>query len=280
MWLDRKIKTFASVLALISVTGCKSTFTKVDFKYDNLTHMPPEEAMLSLEIDPKTLIVQLSDAFKAQDNLILDREQLDFFYEPSAQQGACWSASQEIIGKEFLAYQNNDFSQYDNIDRKSIFANHGVSNQCTLMQAASDDVAESWFLRVEIPQGNYGTTISVPNVQTFFAISGNLPIYGSSTSYSNRQVQTSFSSRLYIWAWKEHPGDKTKVYLLAKPVNGQVESGAGNSIGYAWWKQANGYAEYKLVKHYRFLLEDLSRQLELQQQIQKREDSRSNATRI
>jgi hypothetical protein len=49
------------------------------------------------------------------------------------------------------------------------------------------------------------------------------------------------------------------VYLEAKPINGQVVANVGCSIGYSWWKQANGFAEFKLVKHYVLLLQELKR---------------------
>ncbi len=260
----------ALTLTLIVVLqGCQSNnFVKVDFKYSNLSHMPVDDAMVELDVSPKALIYALGDSFKAQNNLMLDRQKLDFFYRKSPNYKECWEAHKEIFSTEFISYQQNNFSTYKNLDRQAVFAKHGVTDKCTLMQKASLDTAESWFLRVEIPQGNYNTTISVPNVESFFAFSGNRSVFGNSTSYSNQTVTTSFSSRLYIWAWKESPDSKTKVYLLAKPVNSQVEACAGCSIGYKWWKQGNGYAEFKLVKHYKFLLEDLAEKLDLQQSIQ------------
>jgi hypothetical protein len=260
----------ALVLTLILIIqGCQSNnFVKVDFKYRNLSHMPVDDAMVELDVSPKALIYALGDSFKAQNNLMLDRQKLDFFNMKSPNYKECWEAQKEIIAAEFVSYQQNNFSSYENLDRHAVFAKHGVTENCTLMQVASLDTAESWFLRVEIPQGNYNTTISVPNVESFFAFSGNVSVFGNSTSYSNQTVTTSFSSRLYIWAWKESPESKTKVYLMANPVNSQVEACGGCSIGYKWWKQSNGYAEFKLVKHYKFLLEDLAEKLELQQTIQ------------
>jgi hypothetical protein len=272
-------------VALITVTstlsGCQSNnFVKVDFKYDNLSHMSVDEAIVELDITPKSLIYALGDSFKAQNNLMLDRQKLDFFFEKSENYKECWQAQQEVFASEFLSYQQNNFSTYNKLDRQGIYDKHGVKLSCTFMKSVTSNAAESWFLRVEIPQGNFNTTISVPNVESFFAISGTKSVYGNSTSYSNQTVTTNFSSRLYIWAWRETSNSKTKVYLLAKPVNGQVESCAGCSIGYQWWKQGNGYAEFKLVKHYKFLLEDLAEKFEVQQMIQNSETKKPTLTVI
>lgn len=266
----RKSAFWFLALALTGVLyGCQNNnFVTVDFKYSNLSHMPVDDAMVELDVSPKALIYALGDSFKAQNNLMLDRQELDFFYRKSMGYKECWEAQKEVFSTEFISYQQNNFATYNNLDRQAVFAKHGVTDNCTLMQQASLDTAESWFLRVEIPQGNYSTTISVPNVESFFALSGTSPVFGNSTSYANQTITTSFSSRLYIWAWKESPDSKTSVYLLAKPVNSQVEACAGCSIGYKWWKQGNGYAEFKLVKHYKFLLEDLAEKLDLQQSIQ------------
>ena len=258
-----------ALMLIVVLQGCLSNnFARVDFKYSNLSHMPVDDAMVELDVSPKALIYALGDSFNAQKNLILDREKLDFFFIKSTNYRECWEAQKEIFSTEFISYQQNNFSMYENLDRQAVFSKHGVTDKCTLMQKTSLDTAESWFLRVEIPQGNYTTTISVPNVESFFAFSGNRSVFGNSTSYSNRTITTSFSSRLYIWAWKESPDSKTKVYLLANPVNSQVEACAGCSIDHKWWKQGNGYAEFKLVKHYKFLLEDLAEKLDLQKSIQ------------
>jgi len=234
--------------------------------------MNVDDAMVELDADPKSLIFALGESFMAQNNLVLERQELDFFYEKSKDYKSCWNASNEIFKTEFLSYQQNNFSLYKKIDREDTFKKHGVTSKCTFLNMVKSDTVDTWFLQVEIPQGNYDTTISVPNVESFFAFSGNRSVVGSSTTYSNKVVSTNFASRLYIWAWKETPKSKTKVYLLSKPVNGQVESCIGCSIGYRWWQQANGYAEYKLIKRYKYLLEDLAHKTNLQKQINNKQN--------
>ncbi|MBB1429798.1 MULTISPECIES: hypothetical protein [unclassified Pseudoalteromonas] len=243
----------------IFLSGCQSNnFEKVDFKYSNLAHMSVDDAIIELDIDPKTLIFALSDSFRAQNNMVLEREKLDFFNRKSADYKACLNAQNDVFKTEFLAYQQNDFSIYKGLNRGKVFSKYGVSPQCGFFDIIKSDVADSWFLKVEVPQGNFNTTVSVPNVESFFGFSGTNLINGSSTTYKDRVITTNFSSHLYIWVWQETPDSKTKVYLYSKPVNGQVEACAGCSIGYRWWKQANGYTESRLVKHYKYLLEDLA----------------------
>jgi hypothetical protein len=260
------------VLFVTFLVGCQSNnFVKVDFKYSNLAHMKVDDAMIELDVDPKSLIFALGESFMAQNNLVLDRQKLDFFYEKSKNSESCWEAQNEIFKTEFLSYQQNNFSLYKKLDRKATYRKHGVTSKCTLLDMIKSDTAESWFLQVEIPQGNFNTTISVPNVESFFAFSGNRSVVGSATTYSNKVVTTNFSSRFYIWVCKETPDSKTKVYLLSKPVNGQVESCEGCSIGYSWWQQANGYSEFRLIKRYKYLLEDLANKTKLQKEIDNKE---------
>lgn len=248
-----------SLFFFIFLSGCQSNkFEKVDFKYSNLAHMSVDDALIELEVDPKKLIFALSDSFRAQNNMVLERQKIDFFNKKLANYQACYNAQNEIFKTEFLAYQQNDFSIYKSLNREEVYSKYGFSSRCVFFESVKSDVADSWFLKVEIPQGNFNTTISVPNVESFFAVSGLDVINGSSTSYHDRVVTTNFSSHLYIWAWKETPDSRTKVYLYARPVNGQVEACGGCSIGYKWWKQANGYTESRLVKHYKYLLEDLA----------------------
>jgi len=258
------------LLSLLILAGCQSNkaFEKVDFKYSNLAHMTIDEALVELDVDPKSLIFALGQSFMAQNNLVLERQKLDFNYQKSDNYINCWSAQNEVFRNEFYAYQLNNFSIYQSIDRQGIFKKFGVNESCTLMDMVKSEEAESWFLQVEIPQGNYQTTVSVPNVESFFSYSPNGAVFGNATTYSQKVVRTEFASRLYIWAWKVTPESKTKVYLLSKPINGQVEACNGCTIGYNWWKQANGYSEFKLVKKYKYLLEDLAQKVQLQHSIE------------
>lgn len=251
-----------SVLLLFCV-GCQTTFVKVDFKYSNLAHMKANDAIVELDIEPEVLIHSLSNSFRAQNNNILERKKVDYVNSKTENSDKCWSAQNEIFKAEFITYQQNNFTNYTNIDRLGILAKYGFGENCNIMQEVSTESADSWLLKVEVPQGNYDTTISVPNVSSFLFYSSSYPTYGSVIEHKDRVVSTSFSSVLYIWASKLTPESKTKVYLFARPVNEQVESCFGCSIGYKWWKKTNGFAELKLVKQYKFLLEDLARSKEL-----------------
>ncbi len=251
-------KLLILLVSTLFLSACNK-FVMIDAKYSNLSHMRVDDATLELDLDPKLLIFSLSDTFSNQGNAILNRKKLKFYNKKTENSDDCWNADNEVIKKEFFAYQKNNFSLYENIDRKGISAKHGVDFQCKKMELVNDEKAESWFLEVEIPQGNYESTIEVSKLNSSIIFSGTAPISTLSTVKSDKVVKENFSSRLYIWAWKETPNSKTKVYLLAKPVNNQIVSCNGCSIGYAWWKQVNGYAEFKLVKRYKYLLEDLVR---------------------
>lgn len=252
-----------SVIALLCV-GCQSNFVKVDFKYSNLSHMTTDDAIIELDIEPDILIHSLSNSFRAQNNQILERKRVDYVYRKTENSDKCWSALNEIFQAEFLTYQQNSFTNYKKIDRLGILAKYGFGDDCKIMEKVSTEYEDSWLLKVEVPQGNYETTISVPSARSFlFYSSSSYPTYGSVIDKKDRVISTSFSSVLYIWASKLTPESKTKVYLFSRPVNEQVESCFGCSIGYKWWKEANGFSEFKLVKQYKFLLEDLARSEEM-----------------
>lgn len=253
------------IVVMLLLAGCQSpTFSRVDFKYSNLAHMELKDAVVKVGAEPQDLIFALSNAFSAQGNYVIERSQLDYYYKFHSKSDACWKANYEIYQKEFHTFTLNNYSIYHRIDRAGVFDSYGVSEQCTFFDMVSDNSSKSWFLKVEIPQGNFQSTISVPTVESFFAYSLNGNVSGTTTTYQNQVINTKFSSMLYIWAWKESPSSETLVYLFSKPVNEQVESCNGCSIGHNWWKQANGYAEYKIVKHYKYLLESLDEKAILQ----------------
>ena len=241
------------------VCGC-ATFNRVDFKYSNLAHMNISDAIVEFEnMDPERLVFALSEAFRAKSHEIIDRKKLDFYYVATPISEKCCEAEREIFQQEFSAYQTNNFAMYKSIDRESPFSNRGITNQCKKFEIIRQPDVNSWFLEVEIPQGNYSTNVTVPDVNSFFLFNGSNPITAYSLKNKTQTVNTSFASRLYIWAWKNPESGKTTVYLEAKPINGQIAACSGCSIGYSWWKQANGYAEFKLVKHYALLLQELKR---------------------
>jgi len=218
------------------------------------------DAMVEFDnLDPERLVFSLSEAFRARSYEIIDRKKIDFYYAPTAVAEKCCEAEREIFQKEFAAYSANDFSMYKSIDRESPFTNRGVTNQCKKLDIIKQPDVNSWFLEVEIPQGNYSTNVTVPDVNSFFLFHNSGPITAYSIRNKTQSISTSFASRLYIWAWKNQEDTKTTVYLEAKPINGQIVACSGCSIGYSWWQQANGFAEFKLVKHYALLLEELKR---------------------
>ena len=123
------------IIILTFLAGCQSNnFNTVDFKYSNLAHMNVDDAMVELDADPKSLIFALGESFVAQENLILERKQLDFFYEKNKDYKSCWNASNEIFKAEFLAYQQNNFSLYKKLDREEIFKNNGVTSKWYLFK--------------------------------------------------------------------------------------------------------------------------------------------------
>ena len=223
--------------------------------------------------DPEKLVFALSEAFRAKSYDIIERKKLDYYLAETPTSEKCCEAEREIFQQEFLAYQENNFSKYKSIDRESPFLKRGITNQCKKFETVRQPGANSWYLEVEIPQGNFSTNVSKPDVNSFFLFNGSNPITAYSFRNKTQTINTSFASRLYIWAWKNSKTDKTTVYLEAKPINGQIVACGSCSIGYSWWKQGNGYAEFKLVKHYVLLLQELKRAENILKKINK-EDSR------
>lgn len=220
-------------------------------------------------LDPENFVFALSEAFRAKSYDIIERKRLDFYYVATPTSEKCWEAEHEIFQREFAAYQKNDFDTYKSIDRETPFSSRGITNKCKIFEMVKSRDADSWFLKVEIPQGNYSTNITKPDINTFFLFNGSFPMNAYAIGNKTQTINTSFSSMLYIWAWKIPKTTKTEVYLEAKPVNGQIVAHPGCSIGYSWWKQANGYAEYKLVKNYVLLLKELKQSDNILQKINK-----------
>lgn len=246
------------LLVVFFVFGCATKFSRVDFKYSNLAYMSASDAFVTFEdLNPEDLIFALSDAFRARSFAIINRKRLNYYYIQTPEAEECSKAGREIFQQEFLAYQQNNFQKYKAIDRETPFSNRGLSNKCKQLKKARHVGINSWFLEVEVPQGDYSTTVNVPDVSSFFIFDGSSGIAVYGLKNKRKSVSTSFASRLYIWAWQAPGTDRTEVYLEAKPVNGQVVACNGCSIGHSWWRQTNGYAEFKLVRHYVLLLEEL-----------------------
>lgn len=255
------MKTITFLLMLLLISGCAATFDRVDFKYSNLAHMDIKDAFVNFDnTDPEKLIFALSEAFRSKAYEITERKKLDFYYVETPSGKKCAEADREIFQQEFSAYQANSFTMYKSIDRNLPYVSRGIIPQCKKLEKVSQSGINSWYLEFEIPQGDFSTNVAVPDVNSFFIFNGSSnPITAYSFKNKSQTVSTSFASRLYIWAWEDPETNKTVVYLEAKPINMQIVANPGNSIGYSWWKQANGYAEFKLVKHYVLLLQELKR---------------------
>lgn len=271
--LGGKVKTITILLVLLIVSGCATTFDRVDFKYSNLAHMDIKDAFVIFDnTDPEKLIFALSEAFRSKAYEIIERKKLDFYYVETPSCEKCAEADREIFQQEFSAYRANSFPMYKSIDRNLPYLGRGITPQCKKLEKVIQSGVNSWYLEVEIPQGDFSTTVTIPDVKSFFLFNGSSnPITAYGIKNKSQTVSTSFASRLYVWAWHDPGTSKTVVYLEAKPINGQIIANPGNSIGYSWWKQANGYAEFKLVKHYVLLLQELKRAENILKKIDKRE---------
>lgn len=254
------MKKFLLVLILFGFSsyGCISSFKTVDFKYSNLVYMSSEDALVEFnDIDPQKLIFALSKRFRNRGYNIVERKKLDFYFVEAPEAKRCEEASREIYRKEFAAYSANNYSMYKNIDRQMIYNNYGVTSSCQSLKILRAKGVESWFLAVDIPQGNYSTNTVESDIDPIFFFSGNTTLTAFAFQNKIKTTKTQFYSRLHIWSWVDPTTQNARVYLLAKPVNEGVVSCKGCSIGYAWWKQVTGFAESKLVKKYKYLLEEL-----------------------
>ncbi len=160
-------------ISLFLICGCTQRLARVDFKYSNLAHMNVKEAFVDFDdVDPENLIFALSEAFRSKSYEIIDRHKLDFYYAETPTSEKCYEANREIIQQEFLAYQANDFGKYKAIDRESPFLSRGITDQCHILEKVKVLNIKSWFLQVEIPQGDYSTNVTVPEVSSFFLFNG------------------------------------------------------------------------------------------------------------
>lgn len=247
------------IMLLAVLSGCAQNFTRVDFKYSNLAHMNYRQAMTSISISPEVLVYDLSEAFRQKGAQVLNREQLEFYPREKEDGYQCWEAEYSIFQKEFEAYRNNSFSAYRSIDRETPFTSRNVSSECSVFENISDESVESWFLRVEFPPRSSQATVYRPTVDDFFIFSQNQIVQGFSTTHVPKQIDIEVATRLYLWAWRFKGSEETSIYLMARPVSGQIEAALGNSIGHKWWQIANGYSEEQTVKNYLFFIEEYDR---------------------
>jgi hypothetical protein len=164
-----------------------------------------------------------------------------------------------IYQQEFSAYAKNNFPEYEKIDRVSPFKSRGIEQNCRFFEEIPAGGVDSRLMIVEFPPRSSRTIVYRPTMENFFVHGSGQFVHGFSTSSVAENVEIQISTRLYIWA-SQNEASHTKLYLEARPISGQIEAGAGNSIGWKWWKIANGYEEQNIVRSYVLLLEDFDRQ--------------------
>lgn len=256
------MKFYIFITFSILLTGCANNFTRADFKYSNIAHMNYREAMTEISTPPEEFIFDISDAFRKHGATILERKKIDFFITENSFAQKCWEANYSICQKEFTAYRSNDFKMYKAIDREKPFSTRNLTNDCSYFTNSTKPGTDSWFLLVEFPPRSAQTIIYRPSLNSFFVFNPDIAthgfqgVQGFSTSQHQEQVRVNISTRLYVWAWKESNATNTNIYLMAKPISGQIEAAPGNSIGYSWWQQANGYSELQVVKNYISLIQE------------------------
>ena len=258
------MKIIKMILLSLALTGCATNFTRVDFKYTNLAHMNYRDAMTTVSRNSEELVFDLSEAFRRNGANVLERTKLNYILSENDNAHNCWEAEYEIFQQEFAAYRANSFPMYKSIDRKKPFASRQVTNDCSLFTNTNDSDADSWLLIVELPPRTSQTTVYQPTIDNFFLFSQNKTVQGFSTSYIPKQAAISVSTRLYIWAWRPKDNQRTLVYIFAKPISGQIEAKAGNSIGYTWWQMVNGYSEQQTVRNYIALIQEYDRKKKLE----------------
>jgi hypothetical protein len=217
------------------------------------------DAMTNVSRMPEELVFDLSEAFRHNGANVLERAKLKFILSENSDAQKCWEAEYEIFQLEFASYRANSFPMFESIDREKPFTSRQVKNNCSLFTNTNAPEVDSWFLLVELPPRTSQTTVYQPTMDNFFLFGQNKTVQGFSTSYIPEQVAMSVSSRLHIWAWRPAGSQKTLVYLLAKPMSGQIEAKLGNSIGYTWWQMANGYSEQQTVRNYITLIQEYDR---------------------
>jgi len=226
--------------------------------------MKIRDAVIDMDnIDPEKLIFELSERFHANSHQIIERQKLDSYFVETADAEECLAAYQEIWHQDFEAYQANDIRKYKDIDRETPFTKRGIANSCKFLERVTDPEANSWFLSADIPQGSHTKIITKPELTSSARFREHQPKQHFINDSQTISIRESFSSRLFIWAWVIPGTSTTRVYMEARPVNDQVVSCDDCGIDHTWWKQTNGYAEYRLVKNYIFLLEELKRSRKL-----------------
>jgi hypothetical protein len=258
------MKIIRIFLVSLALTGCATNFSRVPFKYTNLAHMNYRDAMISVSRMPEELVFDLSEAFRHNGANVLERTKLKFIISENSDAQKCWEATYEIFQQEFAAYRANNFPMFNSIDREKPFTSRQIKNNCTYFSNINVLETESWFLLVELPPRTSQTTVYQPTMDNFFLFGQNKTVQGFSTSYIPEQVAISISTKIYIWAWRPAGEQKTRVYLHAIPVSGQIEAKVGNSIGYSWWQIANGYSEQQTVRNYISLIQEYDRKKKLE----------------
>ncbi len=257
------MKLHILLLILTCFTGCANNFGRVDFKYSNLDHMNHQEGTIKISTPPEDFIFDITAAFRNNGANIIIRKKIDYVLTENTLGQQCWEAKYSISQKEFNAYRLNNFSIYNGIDREGQFSSKGLESNCSYFTRNIESDADSWQLVVEFPPRSAQTTIYRPTMNGFFMFNPNTmtpSMQGLSTSQNQENIHINFSTRLYVWAWKSISDSKTNVYLMAKPVSGQLEANQGVTIGYTWWQYANGYNESQTVKNYISIIQEYDHQ--------------------
>jgi hypothetical protein len=253
------ISRFVLFLCYFGLLSCTTPFSKVDFKYSNLTHMSSNACFVKVAGSPEEIVFGLSEAFRTQGATVFERQKIGYYPEQSGSARDCEAAEREINRQEFAAFEKNDFDQYAKIDRLTPYASRGISATCSKLKDVYDSSVDSWFLSVDLSPRTSSITVYQPTMSSIFLTDGTTMVNGAGFGQRQTNVTMGFETRLCFWAWKK-PNDKdSTVYIHARPVNNQVVSCNGCSIGQTWWKVANGYQESIIVRNYVALLDEVSR---------------------
>ena len=252
------------LLPLAGAVGCETVFTRVSFHYTSLSHMSPKDSATTVSTGPEDLVFELSEAFRANGAVVVNRSKVDYVLDLTPGWEDCWRANYELQQKDFALYRQNDFQAFKHLDRSTTFTAHHVSDECAFFVNRNDPSAESWYLVIDLPPRTAETTIYRPTFDQFFQVSQKgVAMQTVSTGTAEEKKSIKLFSRLYLWASRTADSATTTVYLIARPVCDQVEASRGISIGYSWWDSTNGFFEQQVVRNYLALIQEYDRKKRL-----------------
>jgi len=245
-----------SMIFLIALMNIGCTIAKIPFKYSSLTHGMPSDMMTQVGFSPEDLSMKLSDAFRQNGGVIVERKKINtsIKLDPNCEQ--CWKANHDLAVAEFQSYKANSWNSYQSINREEIFKKYSVEFDCKyLNQIEDNDVEIGYYLAIDI--NNRSSQIGLPSYTSFFGIRNQVSSFSFSVNNGGGTATLELRSRIKFWFWKNRNESMTRVYVESKPVSGEFESGPGVTIGYLWWKQITGESEHRLAKHFLLLLEEM-----------------------